>query len=94
MGLRLPVHPLLLCREVRDREDELNKRNINTINNTDMKKEYITPSVVSVSFGTVSMMAVSSLGTNETEVDTSTPGGQLGREDNGFSRPNVWENEW
>ena len=58
-----------------------------------MKKEYITPSVVSVSFGTVSMMAVS-LGTSETPVDTSTPGGQLGREDNGLSRPNVWENEW
>ena len=58
-----------------------------------MKKEYITPSVVSVSFGTVSMMAVS-LVTSETEVDTSTPGGQLGREDNGLSRPNVWENEW
>ena len=58
-----------------------------------MKKEYITPSVVSVSFGTVSMMAVS-LVTSETEVDTQTPGGQLGREDNGLSRPNVWENEW
>ena len=58
-----------------------------------MKKIYITPSVETIKVSAVNMLAASLL-INGTEVDTTSEGGQLGREDNGLSRPNVWENEW
>lgn len=94
MGLRLPVHPLLLCREVRDREDELNlKKSINDKNDKDMKKTYITPEVEVIKVGAISMLAASLGVNNDKEVDTSGDGGQLGREDNP-SRPNLWEQGW
>ena len=95
MGLRLPVHPLLLCREVRDREDELNlKKSINDKNDKDMKKTYITPEVEVIKVGAISMLAASLDINNNTGVDTSQPDGQLGREDNTPSRPGIWEQGW
>ena len=59
-----------------------------------MKKMYIAPEVETIKVGAISMLAASSMDINDnTEVDTSAPGTQLGREDNP-SRPNLWEQGW
>lgn len=59
-----------------------------------MKKTYIAPSAEVIKVETVSIVAASSLNlNNDTQVDTSN-GGQLGREDNTPSRPNLWEQGW
>ena len=58
-----------------------------------MKKMYITPSVEEIKVNAMNMLAQSDMNLNETETDTSQPGGQLGREDNP-SRPNLWEPGW
>ena len=58
-----------------------------------MKKTYITPSVETIKVSAVNMLAAS-LQINNTEVDTSVAGVQLGREDNGSSAPGVWDSEW
>ena len=57
-----------------------------------MKKTYITPEVEVIKVGAVSMLATS-MGISDKEVDTSN-GGQLGREDNTPSSPNLWEQGW
>ena len=57
-----------------------------------MKKTYIAPEVELIKVGTVSMLATS-MGISDKEVDTSN-GGQLGREDNTPSSPNLWEQGW
>ena len=62
-------------------------KNINTI----MKKTYIAPEVEEIKVNVANMMA-SSLGINETEVDTNDE--QLGREEKKISSPGVWGNEW
>lgn len=60
-----------------------------------MKKMYIAPEVETVKVNTVSMLATSgeqgSINTGGTTDDAS---GALGREDNGPSRPNLWEQGW
>ena len=58
-----------------------------------MKKTYIAPSVEVIKVGAISMLAAS-MGLNDTEVDTSVDGGQLGREDNTPNRPNLWDQGW
>ncbi|MBO5706111.1 MAG: hypothetical protein J6S05_03815 [Bacteroidaceae bacterium] len=58
-----------------------------------MKKTYIAPSVEVIKVGAISMLAAS-MGINNTEVDTSTDGVQLGREDNTPSSPNLWDLGW
>jgi hypothetical protein len=58
-----------------------------------MKKTYIAPSVEVIKVGTISMLAAS-MGINETTVDTSVEGGQLGREDNTPGSPNLWDQGW
>ena len=58
-----------------------------------MKKTYIAPSVEVIKVGAISMLATS-LELNDTTVDTSVEGGQLGREDNTPSRPNLWDQGW
>lgn len=58
-----------------------------------MKKTYILPSTEVIKMETVSIVAASLNLDNETEVDTSTEGGQLGREDRP-SRPNFWDQTW
>ena len=55
-----------------------------------MKKTYITPSVEVIKMEAVSIVATSLNLDNNTEVDTSVDGGQLGREDRP-SRPGLWE---
>ena len=62
-------------------------KNIKTI----MKKTYIAPEVEEIKVNVANMMA-SSLGINETEVDTNDE--QLGREEKKISSPGVWGNEW
>ena len=57
-----------------------------------MKKTYITPSVEVIKVGAISMLA-SSMGINNTPVDTSAKGVQLGREDRP-NNPNLWEQGW
>ena len=58
-----------------------------------MKKTYIAPEVETIKVNAMNMLAAS-LGFNDnTEVDTSDPDTQLGREDNP-SRPNLWEQGW
>ena len=57
-----------------------------------MKKTYITPSVEVIKVDAISMMA-SSLNLNESSVDTSQEGVQLGREDKP-NTPNLWEQGW
>ena len=59
-----------------------------------MKKTYITPEMELIKVGAVSMLATSSMGISNDEVDTSGNGVQLGREDNTPSRPNLWEQGW
>ena len=60
-----------------------------------MKKTYITPSVETIKVSTVNMLAASLQVFSDTEaVNTSDPGVQLGREDNGPSAPGVWDSEW
>ena len=54
---------------------------------------YITPEVEEIKVNAMNMLAQSDMNLNETETDTSQPGGQLGREDNP-SRPNIWEQGW
>ena len=56
-----------------------------------MKKTYIAPEVEEIKVNVANMMA-SSLGINETEVDTNDE--QLGREEKKISSPGVWGNEW
>ena len=58
-----------------------------------MKKTYIAPSVEVIKVGAISMLATS-MGINDTEVDTSVEGGQLGREDNTPGSPNLWDQGW
>ena len=58
-----------------------------------MKKTYIAPSVEVIKVGAISMLAAS-MGLNDTTVDTSEEGGQLGREDNTPGSPNLWEQGW
>lgn len=58
-----------------------------------MKKTYIVPYVEEINVGAISMLAAS-IGFNNTEVDTSGEGVQLGREDNNPSSPNLWEQGW
>ena len=58
-----------------------------------MKKTYITPSVEVIKMETTSIVATSLNLDNNTEVDTSVDGGQLGREDRP-SRPGLWEQGW
>lgn len=58
-----------------------------------MKKPYVLPSTEVIKMETVSIVAASLNLDNETEVDTSTEGGQLGREDRP-SRPNLWDQTW
>ncbi len=60
---------------------------------TTMKKTYIAPSVEVIKVGAISMLAASMV-INETGVDTSGDGVQLGREDNTPSRPNLWDQGW
>ena len=62
-------------------------KNIKTI----MKKTYIAPEVEEIKVNVANMMA-SSLGINDTEVDTNDE--QLGREEKKISSPGVWGNEW
>ena len=59
-----------------------------------MKKTYITPEVEVIKVGAISMLAASLGVNNNTEVDTSGDGVQLGREDNTPSRPGIWEQAW
>lgn len=59
-----------------------------------MKKTYITPEMEVIKVGAVSMLAASSMGISNDEVDTSGEGVQLGREDNTPSRPNLWDQGW
>ena len=59
-----------------------------------MKKTYITPEVEVIKVGAISMLAASLNLNDDTPVDTSTDGVQLGREDNTPSRPNLWEQGW
>lgn len=58
-----------------------------------MKKTYIAPEVETIKVNAMNMLATSLGINNDTEVDTSDPGTQLGREDNP-SRPNLWEQGW
>lgn len=58
-----------------------------------MKKTYVLPSTEVIKMETVSIVAASLNLDNETEVDTSTEGGQLGREDRP-SHPNLWDQTW
>lgn len=58
-----------------------------------MKKTYITPSVEVIEVGAISMLAASLRISDETTVDTSEGGVQLGREDRP-GNPNVWEQGW
>ena len=60
-----------------------------------MKKMYITPEVEEIKVNAMNMLAASLPigGDSSEEVDTSLPGGQLGREDNP-SRSNIWEQGW
>lgn len=58
-----------------------------------MKKTYVNPEVKVIKLNTVSMMATSSLGINNTSVDSSEEGVQLGR-DTEESSSNIWDNEW
>ena len=58
-----------------------------------MKKTYIAPSVEVIKVGAISMLAASMV-LNDTTVDTSEEGGQLGREDNTPGSPNLWEQGW
>ena len=58
-----------------------------------MKKTYIAPSVEVIKVGAISMLAAS-MGINDTEVDTSGDGVQLGREDNTPHSPNLWDQGW
>lgn len=56
---------------------------------------YITPEVEEIKENAMNMLPASLPigGDSSEEVDTSLPGGQLGREDNP-SRPNIWEQGW
>ncbi len=58
-----------------------------------MKKTYIAPSVEVIKVGAISMLAAS-MELNDTTVDTSVDGGQLGREDNTPGSPNLWDQGW
>ena len=58
-----------------------------------MKKMYVAPEVETIKVNAMNMLATS-FRVNEEEEDTSTPGTQLGREDNTPSRPGIWEQGW
>jgi hypothetical protein len=60
-----------------------------------MKKTYIAPSVEVIKVGAISMLAASMRIINDnTTVDTSGDGVQLGREDNTPGSPNLWDQGW
>ena len=59
-----------------------------------MKKTYIAPVVEVIKVGAISMLAASLNLNDDTQVDTSTDGAQLGREDNNPSSPNLWDQGW
>ena len=61
---------------------------------TTMKKTYIAPSVEVIKVGAISMLAASMVINNDTTVDTSGTGVQLGREDNTPGSPNLWDQGW
>lgn len=62
---------------------------------TKMKKTYIAPSVEVIKVGAISMLAASIGLHDDTPVDTSGEGVQLGREDDHTpSSPNLWEQGW
>ena len=61
---------------------------------TTMKKTYIAPSVEVIKVGAISMLAASMVINNDTTVNTSIDGVQLGREDNTPSSPNLWDQGW
>lgn len=59
-----------------------------------MKKTYIAPAVAAVKLDATGLMAVSSLYVDSDKVvDTSSEGGQLGRDDHRGSG-NVWDQSW
>ena len=57
-----------------------------------MKKTYIAPSVENIKVNAVNMLAAS-IRMNDTEVDTSEGGVQLGREDKS-DNTNIWDQGW
>ena len=57
-----------------------------------MKKTYVTPSVENIKVNAVNMLAAS-IRMNDTEVDTSEGGVQLGREDKS-GNTNIWDQGW
>ena len=58
-----------------------------------MKKAYITPSVEAIDIQVESVIALSTQ-TSEITNENKRDFEQLGREDNSFSRPNIWEQGW
>lgn len=58
-----------------------------------MKKTYVNPEVQVIKLNTVSMLASSIMDINDTSVDSSTDGIQLGR-DTEVSSSNVWDKNW
>ena len=58
-----------------------------------MKKTYIAPSVETFEVQASSLMA-QSLTVSDTQVDTSTDGVQLGREENTSTGTSLWDQEW
>lgn len=57
-----------------------------------MKKTYVAPSVENIKVNAVNMLAAS-IRMNDTEVDTSEGGVQLGREDKS-GNTNIWDQGW
>ena len=95
-GLQVPKPPLAPCREAqgRGRKDKKNRIKNNTKQTLTMKKTYIAPSVEVIKVGAISMLAASLAINNDTTVNTSIDGEQLGREDNTPSSPNLWDQGW
>ena len=58
-----------------------------------MKKIYVNPEIQVIKLNAVSMMATSSFNIDDTPVNTSVEGVQLGR-DTEESSSNIWDNEW
>lgn len=58
-----------------------------------MKKIYVNPEIQVIKLNTLSMMATSSFGINNTSVNTSEEGVQLGR-DTEVPSSSIWGNEW
>ena len=57
-----------------------------------MKNTYVAPSVENIKVNAVNMLAAS-IRMNDTEVDTSEGGVQLGREDKS-GNTNIWDQGW